>query len=129
MLLFILCCMIGLIFYPAFILIFTKHISLRVKTFLFNVLLLFIMGSIFKFCSITVILPNYGNVAWIFRSIDVMAKTLYECWGDHLCSKRVGGTNVAGVLIIKAEKCTWIDITCTVTIGNDLLPYHIFLNL
>ena len=50
-----------------------------------------------------------------------MAKTLYGYWSDHSCLVGVAGPNVARVLMIEAEKCTQIDITCRVTI-NDELP-------
>ena len=36
-------------------------------------------------------------------------------WSGHPCLVVVANPNVAGVLIIKAEKCTRTDIACTVT--------------
>ena len=57
-----------------------------------------------------------------------MAKTLYGYWSGYPCLVGVAGPNVAGVLIIRAEKCTRIDITCAVTINDDL-PNPIFLNM
>ena len=45
---------------------------------------------------------------------NVMAKTLYGCWCGHPCSVGVAGPNIAGVLIIEAEKCT---LVCTVIIN------------
>ena len=71
-------------------------------------------------------MSKYGNVAWIFRIIGVMAKTLYEYWNGHLCSVGIAGPNIARVSIVEAEKCTRIDITCGVTINDDLpCPYFL----
>ena len=54
-----------------------------------------------------------------------MAKTLYGYWSGHPCLVGVAGQNVAGVSIIKAEKCTQTDIMMI----NDDLPHLIFLNM
>ena len=72
-----------------------------------------------------VIAPKYGKTTWIFGIIGVMAKTLYGYWSGLV---GVAGPNVAGVSITKAEKCTQIDITCAVTINDDL-PHPTFLNV
>ena len=56
-----------------------------------------------------------------FAIIGVMAKTLYGYWSGHPCLVGVVGPNVARVSIIEAKKCTRINITCGVTI-NDELP-------
>jgi len=63
-------------------------------------------GHNFLFCVCAVIASKYGKTAWIFEFIGVMAKTLYGYWSGHPCFVGVAGPNVAGVLIIKAEKCT-----------------------
>ena len=83
------------------------------------------MWTIFLFCVCAVITPKYGKGDGI---IDVMAKTLYAYWSGQPCLVGVAGPNVAGVLIIKAEKCIQINITCVVTINDDA-PYLIFLNM
>jgi len=57
-----------------------------------------------------------------FKIIGVMAKTLFGYWSGHPCLVGVAGPNLAGMLIIKAEKCTRIDITCSVTIL--MMTYH-----
>jgi len=56
----------------------------------------------------------------IFGIIGVMAKTLYGFWSGHPCLVGIPGPNVAGVSIIETEKCTRIDIVCTVMINDDL---------
>jgi len=68
------------------------------------------------------------KTAKIFGILGIMAKTLYGYWSGHPCLVGVVGPNVAGVSIIKAEKCTQIDITCGVTINDDL-PYLKFLTM
>ena len=71
-------------------------------------------------------MPKYGNVAWIFGIIGVMAETPYGFWSGHPCSVGIAGPNMARVLIIEAEKCTRIDITYGVTINDDLpCPYFL----
>jgi len=57
-------------------------------------------------CNYAQIWPKYGESAWIYGIIGVMAKTLYGYWSVYPCLVGVAGPNVAGVLIIKAEKCT-----------------------
>ena len=69
-----------------------------------------------------VIMPKYGKTAKIF---GVKARTLYGYWSGHPCLVGVVGRNVARVSIIEAEKCTRIDITCGVTINDELPPSHI----
>ena len=60
----------------------------------------------FLFCICVVIMPKYGKPARIFGILGVMAKTLHVYWSGHSCLVGIVGPNVAGVLIIKAEKCT-----------------------
>ena len=72
-----------------------------------------------------VITPKYSKTAWIFGIIGVMAKTLHGYWNGHPRLVEVAGLNADGVSIIKAEKCTQIDISYAVTINDDL-PYLYF---
>ena len=71
-----------------------------------------------------VITPKYGKTAKIFRILGVMAKTLYGYRSGHPCLLGVVGPNVARVSIIEAENCTRIDITCGVTINDELSSSH-----
>ena len=71
-----------------------------------------------------VITPKYGKTAKIFGILGVMAKTLYGYWNGHPCLVGVVGSNVARVSIIEAEKCTQIDITCGMTINDELSSSH-----
>ena len=68
-----------------------------------------------------VITPKYGKTAKIFGILGVMAKTLYGYWSDHTCLVGVTGPRVS---IIEAEKCTRINITCGVTINDELPSPH-----
>ena len=65
------------------------------------------------------IMPKYGKRTWIFGIIGIVAKTLHGYWSGHSCLVGVAGPNVAGVLIIKADKSTQINITCMVTMNDD----------
>ena len=76
--------------------------------------------NLFVFHVCAVIMPKYGKATWIFGIIGVMAKTLHGYWSGHPCLVGVAGPNVAGVLIIKAEKRTQINITWAVTINDAL---------
>jgi len=71
-----------------------------------------------------VITPKYGKTAKIFGILGVMAKTLYGYWNGHPCLVGVVGSNVARVSIIETEKCTQINITCGVTIDDELSSSH-----
>ena len=65
-----------LLFYPAFLLL--LHMLVCVLKKFFSMYCYFTLwDQYFLFCKNTVIMPKYGNVAWIFRMIGVMAKTLY----------------------------------------------------
>jgi len=81
-------------------------------------------GQNFYFACFVVITPKFGKTAKIFGIFDAMVKTLYGYWSGHPCFVGVVGPNVARVLIIEAEKCTRIDITCGVTINNELPSSH-----
>ena len=70
---------------------------------------------------------NYGQIwktAKIFGILGVMAKTLYGYWSGYPCLVGVVGPNVARVSIIEAKKCTRINITCGVTINDELPSSH-----
>ena len=71
-------------------------------------------------CNYTQIWKNRKD----FGVLGVMAKTLYGYWSGHPCLVGVVGPNVARVSIIEAEKCTRIDITCGVTINDELPSSH-----
>ena len=83
------------------------------------------MWSKFLFCVCVVITLKYGKTTKIFGILGVMAKTLYGYWSGHPCLIGVVDPNVARVSITVAEKCTRINITCRVTI-NDELPSSYF---
>ena len=78
----------------------------------------------FLFCMCVVITPKYGKNRKDFGILGVMAKYLYGYWSGHPCLVGVVGPNVARVSIIEAKKCTWINITCGVTINDELPSSH-----
>ena len=59
-----------------------------------------------------------------FGILSVMAKTLYGYGSGQPCLVGVVGPNVSRVSIIEADKCTRIDITCGVTINDELPSSH-----
>ena len=99
-----------------------------VKNIFLGVMLLNLCGQIF----ILHVCCNYTQI-WkttkIFGILGVMAKALYGYWSSYPCLVGVIVPNVARMSIIEAEKHTRIDITCGVTINDELRTILTFLNM
>ena len=89
------------------------------KTFSWYNVIYFVWSKFYFVCA--VIMPIYRKTTKIFGILGVIAKILYGYWSSHPC---LVGPNVARVSIIEAEKCTRIDVTCGVTINDELPSSH-----